>query len=344
MHSTPPKSILIFRLSALGDAVMMLPLLNALRCAYPNATITWVTTKAVHDLLHGLPGVNFLLIEKPTNLFGWYRTLKKLRQHKYDLLIAAQAAFRANVFYPFLRSTRKLGFSGARAKDLHQLFVPEGVPFSPVHLVDAYLGFAEYLGLKKLPPVWNFPLTAADLKAARSLLAPATGSWLAINPMASSKERTWSLLRYVELINRLSDLYSVNVVLLGAPTSQEVAFCEAIVKKTKHPCLMLTGRLSLKVTAALLSLVDVLVAPDTGPVHIANSVGTPVVGLYAVASPAWCGPYASRKFVVNRYPDAVMKFLGKDPLTTPWGLRVHHSGAMSLISVDDVLKKIKDIL
>ena len=87
--------------------------------------------------------------------------------------------------------------------------------------------------------------------------------------------------------------------------------------------------------AALLSQADVLIAPDTGPVHIARAMNTPVIGLYAVASPALSGPYKAQEFIVNRYPEAVHKFLGKDPEQVPWNTRVHHPGAMALIQTED---------
>jgi heptosyltransferase I len=87
--------------------------------------------------------------------------------------------------------------------------------------------------------------------------------------------------------------------------------------------------------------VDILIAPDTGSVHIARAMDTPVIGLYAVASPGLSGPYQRMDYCVNRYPQAVETFLGKDDEHLPWNTRVHHADAMSLIEVTDVMQQLE---
>jgi heptosyltransferase I len=106
----------------------------------------------------------------------------------------------------------------------------------------------------------------------------------------------------------------------------------------------LSGKTTPKQLAALLSLVDVLIAPDTGSVHIARAMNTPVIGLYVVASLKLTGPYQRLEYCVDRYPQAVQKFLGKNPDELPWNTRVHHPDAMSLITVDDVMQHLEKVL
>jgi heptosyltransferase I len=91
----------------------------------------------------------------------------------------------------------------------------------------------------------------------------------------------------------------------------------------------------------LLSQVDILIAPDTGSVHLARAMDTPVIGLYAVASPALAGPYQQMEYCVDRYPQAVEKFLGKDSKQLPWNTRVHDANAMALIEVADVMQQLE---
>ena len=106
----------------------------------------------------------------------------------------------------------------------------------------------------------------------------------------------------------------------------------------------LCGKTTPKQLAALLSLVDVLIAPDTGAVHIARSMNTPVIGLYAVASPKLSGPYQQLDYCVDAYPQAVQKFLGKSFAQLAWNTRVHETKAMDLIEVAEVIEKLNAVL
>ncbi|MDX1467034.1 MAG: glycosyltransferase family 9 protein, partial [Halomonas sp.] len=104
------------------------------------------------------------------------------------------------------------------------------------------------------------------------------------------------------------------------------------------------GETSLKGLLALIRDARAVIAPDSGPVHMANALGTPVVGLYATTNPDRAAPYGWRSFVVKRYPDAVRTYLHKDPETLPWGQRVRHPDAMSLIRAEDVIERLEALL
>ena len=140
--------------------------------------------------------------------------------------------------------------------------------------------------------------------------------------------------------------WDVNVVLTGGSSERQHNFGEEVLKRVgkRQRVLNLIGQTNPKQLAAVLAKVKVLVAPDTGPVHIATAVGTPVVGLYAVAPPELSGPYHSQHLVVNRFPEAVRTILGKDPERVPWKTRVKSSRAMALITVEDVFAKLEKAL
>ncbi|MDL4864850.1 glycosyltransferase family 9 protein, partial [Halomonas elongata] len=104
------------------------------------------------------------------------------------------------------------------------------------------------------------------------------------------------------------------------------------------------GESSLKGLLALIDEARVVIAPDSGPVHMANAMGTPTVGLFATTNPERAGPYLWRDHVVNRYPEAVRRHLHKDPDTLSWGQRVRHPDAMSLIRADDVIDRLETLL
>ena len=82
---------------------------------------------------------------------------------------------------------------------------------------------------------------------------------------------------------------------------------------------------------------DVVLTPDSGPMHMANAVGTPVIGLHAASNPQRSGPYSERRYCVDRYPDAAQRFLGKTVEQIPWGKKIEVDGVMDLITVDDVI-------
>lgn len=318
-------------------------LIRALQRAYPNLKITWITSRLAYSILEGLSGTQFIVIDKPHSLSSYLTVRQQVRGKSYDVLLAAQASLRANLIYPLIKAPRKIGFDRQRARDAHGMFVNERVGFAREHLMDGFMRFAKTLGVTDTSLVWDLPITEVQRDWAKEQLSIKSGPWLAVNPMASKSERNWLISRYVELIDRAAEQWKLNVVLTGGPGADEKAMSAAIADKTKTDCLVLTGKTNLKQMAALLAEADALVAPDTGPVHIATAMNTPVIGLYAVAPPELSGPYLSQSLVVNKYPDAVASILKENPETVAWGKRVHSPEAMALIAVDNVMEKLREV-
>ena len=344
MDTADLKQLALFRLSAVGDVVMMVPVIRALQRTYPNLSITWITSKLAYRILEGLSGTHFIVIDKPDSVSSFLKVRQQVQQQSYDVLLAAQASLRANLIYPLIKAPRKIGFDNKRARDAHGWFVNERVDFECEHLMDGFMRFAKALGVTDTSLEWNLPISEEQHNWATQQLAVKSGPWLAVNPMASKRERDWLVERYVEVIDKAAEKWSANVVLTGGPSAEEKAFSQAIADKTTTDCLVLTGKTNLKQMAALLGAVDVLVAPDTGPVHVATAMNTPVVGLYAVAPPALSGPYLSQHLVVNKYPEAVATVLHENPDTIAWGKRVHSPEAMKLITVEAVMQKLGEVL
>lgn len=342
--SQHPQRICLLRLSALGDVCLTVPLVRALQRAFPQASITWITTPAMLGLLDGLDGVEFVLTEKANHPFAYWRFYQRMKRRSFDVLLAAQASFRAHFFYPLIRAPRKIGFASDEARDSHGWFVNEHIPGGRDHLLDSFLKFALALGVERPAVEWRLPIGEADEKFARDRLSD--GSWLAVNPMASKPERTWLADRYAAVIDTAVARWNCNVVLTGGPGLRERAFAQEVLGlvRTAPRVLNLVGQTTPKQLAAVLARTKVLVAPDTGPVHIATAVGTPVVGLYAVAPPELSGPYHSPELVVNRFPEAVRAILGRDPQQVRWKTRVKSPRAMQLITIEDVLAKLQAVL
>jgi heptosyltransferase I len=337
------QRICLVRLSALGDVCLTVPLVRALQRAFPEARITWVTTRGMLGLLEGLEGVEFVLTEKGNHPFAYWKFYRQMKRRSFDVLLAAQASFRAHFLYPLIRAPRKIGFAKSEARDSHGWFVNEHVPGGRDHLLDSFMKFARALGVEDLAIEWRLPVREADMAFAQNRLPG--DHWMAVNPMASKPERTWLPESYAALIRACLGRWKHNVVLTGGTNKAEQLLGEALAAPfPRGRVANLVGQTTPKQLAAVLARAKVLVAPDTGPVHIATAVGTPVVGLYAVAPPELSGPYHSQHLVVNRFPDAVRTLLGKEPRSVPWKTRVKSGRAMTLITVDDVLAKLESVL
>ena len=330
-------NIAIVRFSALGDVTLVVPAVRALQRSFPDATITWITSPLSYSLLQGLEGVRFEVFEKPRSLADYRAFYRAYRQRSFDVVLAMQANLRINLLYPALHAPIKIGFDRTRAREGQWLFCNRAIPFANSHLLDSFLSFAEQLGAAPAPVTWDLPIGEAEKSWAQEQLKHLPRPLIAIHPVASKMERTWLFERYAEVMQTAAQKWRAGLVLTGGNAPSEKDFCSRLASGAPSGALNLCGQTTPKRLTALLGQVDVLLAPDTGPVHLATAMQTPVVGLYAVAPPGLSGPYASQEFIVNCYPDAVRKYLGKDPQSVPWNTRVHNAQAMALIQTGDVL-------
>ncbi|WP_396588098.1 glycosyltransferase family 9 protein [Bermanella sp. R86510] len=345
MQTTPPQHIAFFRLSALGDVVLAIPMIRAIQAAWPNCKITWITSSAVFPLLEGLPGVEFLVIPKPRKIKDYLSLRTLFKQYDFDVLIAAQASFRTNLIYPHINAKRKIGFDNGRAKDLHSWFVKEQIPPRDEHLAQGFMGFARYLGLDVPNKAdYDFYLYTSDETQAWAKAQRKKPKMLAINAAASKAERTWKAEHYARVIDQAIERWDCQVVLTGGPAQNELDLASEVESLCQHSVDNLVGKTKHKQIVALLGEADVLIAPDTGPVHIAVAMGTPVIGLYAVARSGLSGPFQEPSYTIDKYPQAVEKYLGKPFAEAKWHERVHHADAMDLITEAEVIEQISNTL
>ncbi|KTC85159.1 glycosyltransferase family 9 protein [Legionella brunensis] len=319
---------------------MLVPLIRTLQANLPDASITWVISRPAYDLVEGMDGVEFIVINKPNSLADYWRFKKQLKGRSFDVLLAVQASFRANLLYPLIRASRKIGFDYQRAKDGHKWFINETIPAGEEHNLEGFLKFAQMLGLKKQVLRWDLPITEADYEWARTHL-PSQGPILLVNPAASKPERSWTVERYVAVIKEAQQRWQAQVVLTGGPGVFDRELADAISKQVN--CTDLVGKTKPKQLLAVISQAHALLCPDTGPSHMASAVGTPVVALHAVTNYQISGPYTFKHLVVDCYPEAVATLLKKET-DDVWGTKVHGEEAMKLIQVDAVLAKLATIM
>jgi len=334
----------IVRFSALGDVAMVMAAVQALHRAWPTATLTWITSPLGYALLNGMPGVNFVVLDKPRNWADYLAFYRMFRQRRFDAVLAMQASLRINLLYPALRAPIKIGFDRARARDGQWLFCNRRIPFRDEHLLDSFLAFVTALTGAPAVAAWNLPLTASEHAWAGQRLAALPRPLVALHPFSSKAERNWPAPRYAKLIELTVKFFDCGIVITGGAAPDETALCTRLAQIAPGHTLNLCGQTSPKQLVAVLARAAVLVAPDTAAVHLARAVETPVVGLYAVASARLTGPYQRTEYCVDHHADAVRELLGKDAGALPWNTRAHHPDAMALIEVEEVMEQLGRVL
>jgi heptosyltransferase I len=336
-HADPPRSICLLRLSALGDVTHVLPLVHTLQRAWPGVALTWIIGKGEQRLLDGLPGVEFVVYDKKTGREGMAALRDTLAGHRFDALLLMQLALRANVLSRAIKAQRRIGYDRARSRELHGWFVNERIPADTGrHVLDVLGAFARPLGLRQDRVEWNLPVPADARDWARAQWPEDGRPTLVVSPCSSHALRNWPAERNAAVAAH-AVAQGWRVVLCGGRSALERETADAIIAGAGVPLLDLVGKDTLKQLPALLERADLVMTPDSGPTHIANAMGTKVLGLHAATDPARSGPYSDRRYCVDRYDDAARRFLGRPASTLRWGTRIERDGVMDLVTVDDAI-------
>ncbi len=339
-----PASLCLLRLSALGDVSHLLPVVRTLQAVWPTTRLSWIIGRSELGLVGDIPGIEFLVLDKRAGWRGYQALRHQLAGRRFDLLLHLQPALRASLASLLVRADRKLGFDRPRAKDGQWLFTNARIDGNPrVHVVDGFFAFLERLGIHERRLDWSIPIPAAAHAFAQAQL-PATPPLLAISPCASKPYRNWPAERYAAVADAAIERHGMAVVLTGGPSALERHYADAITRTMRQRPIDLVGATDLKQLLALLSRCRLLIAPDSGPAHLATAVGTPVIGLYAATNPDRAGPYLSRHLTVNAYPEALAAAYGRPVEAMPWGSRVRTPGTMERIGVDAVLARLAQAL
>lgn len=335
--STIPQSLCLLRLSALGDVTHVVPLVRTLQRHWPQARLHWVIDKGGFKLLEGLEGVTFHTYDKKTGLAGMRALRAELPAEGFDALLQMQVALRANLLSAFIRARRRIGYDRSRSKDLHGLVINERIPDRPgIHVLDAIGSFCEPLGLKQTGVTWDLPVPADAHVWARAQWPTDAMRTLVISPCSSHERRNWYADRYAAVADHAA-AQGWRIVLCGGRSDLERRTADAIIGAMRAPALDLVGKDTLKQLPALLARADLVMTPDSGPMHIANAMGTAVLGLHAASNPLRSGPYSSVRYCVDRYDDAARRYRGKPASALKWGAKIEHDGVMALITVDDAI-------
>jgi len=333
------------RLSAIGDTCHVVPLLRTLQRAWPQARFTWLIGRAEARLMVPLlPEVEFITVDKRAGLAGLRALRREFAGRRFDLLLHLQLSLRASAVAAVVPARRKLGFDRARARELQWLFTDTKIaPREREHVLDSFHGFAEACGVTDRVLAWDLPLPA-DARAYAEALVPDGTRALVISACSSHTLRNWLPERYAAVAAHAVRHHGLKVILAGGPGPVERAMADAIVAACPEPIVDQVGKDTLPQMLALLARAQALLAPDTGPAHMATMVGTPVVGLYACTNPARSGPYLSRQWCVDAFPRAAAGFRRSTPDALPWATKIEEPGVMALIGVEETCNRLDALL
>ncbi|KGY07468.1 glycosyltransferase family 9 protein [Vibrio sinaloensis] len=342
LFNTAPKSVCFLRLSAIGDTCHAVAAIQALQKHWPDTQVTWVIGKIEARLLDGLENVELVVFDKKAGLKGMQSVWKQLKGREFDALIHMQLALRASLLTLGIKAKYKVGFNFKRAKEAQWLFTNQKISdTSSAHVLDSFFAFTEFLGVPNTKPHWQLPIAESDINFAKQTLAGKPT--VVISPAASKDERNWLTSRYAELADWIID-QGYQVALCGSPSEREIKLGQAISGHMNHTPLNLIGQTSLKQLTAVLAQAQVVIAPDSGPAHIATTQGTPVIGLYGHSNPKRTGPYNDLDSVVSVYEHYIQEQQGNPADQLAWSTRVKGDHVMQSITLDMVQSKLKPLL
>lgn len=325
-------NILIVKLSAIGDVVHTLPSLSALRKLYPQARITWVIEEAASDLIRNHPYLDQMIISrrKPwledikKGRFGVLKEIrqfiKELRSCHYDLVIDFHGLFKSSLIVLLARAPRKLGFDSMQ--ELSGLFVNEKIPEDMgKHAVARYLDFIRYLDPESLVLRDSFeagviesfiPVGDEEEKKIMDLvkLHGLEGrEFVAVNPVAFWETKLWQERKFAQLCDLIVDSFRVSIVFTGTG-KEDLGPIQAMMR---NPAVNMAGETSLRELACLYRKAAALITTDSGPMHIAAAMGTPVVALFGPTDPARTGPCGKNHRVIRKDLSCSPCFLKRCP-------------------------------
>lgn len=342
-----PKSILIIKLSAIGDVVHTLPFLEVLRKNFPEARLDWVVEEESSQIIEGHKGIDNIIVSRRKS---WQKRLvkgrgrsaafkeiiqflKQLRAREYELVIDLQGLFKSAILAGLSKGKRKIGPHWGREGS--QLFLTERPFFvdADEHAVDKYLKVAEYLGCEKDSWKGHIPIRESDKRSIDKVFhnkGIEDQSLVAINPFAKWKTKLWEPEKFAALADRLQKELACHVVFTGS--RQDRVEIDAIMDILEKKAINLAGKTTLKELAYLYSKSQLLVSTDTGPMHIAAAMGCPVVALFGPTAPWRTGPYGKNHRVIRDEIECSPCFNKK----------CDHVSCMRNITVDRVFEKVKE--
>jgi heptosyltransferase I len=321
-------------MSAVGDAVHTLPVVNAIKRHAPATRLTWVLQPGPATLVRGHPAVDEIVeFDRSKGLAAFTDIRAKLRDRPFDLVIGLQVYFKAGLVTSFAKAPIKLGFDRARARDFNWLFTNRRIPaHEPQHVQDQYFEFLSELGISPDPVTWNLGPWEQERAWQRDFFAKLDRPAASIVVGTSKPEKDWLPERWAEVVDALHSDFGIRAILVGGKSERELRAAAIIESRATHKPVNALGS-GLRNLVSILDGSALVLSPDTGPLHMAVALDRPVVSLIGYMNPKRVGPYRKfRDLLIDAYGDP-----GEDYRVT----MDKRAGRMERISVRDVLDKVQ---
>ncbi len=328
-----PDNICIVMMSAVGDAVHVLPVINALKRVNPRSRITWVLQPGPAALVRGHRSVDDIIVfDRARGMRAFADVRAELAKRRFDLVINLQVYFKAGLVTALTNAPVKMGFDRSRARDLNWLFTNRKIPASPVqHVQDQYFEFLAALGVSPEPVEWDLGPWPQEREWQRRFKSSIDRPIASIVVGTSKPEKDWIPERWAEVADALHEQFGMQVVLVGAKSERELAAQRIVIDRARHKPRSELGS-GLRNLVSILDASALVLSPDTGPLHMAVALDRPVISLMGYTNPKRTGPYRRFKdLIVDAYGDP-----GKDyPISME-----NRPGRMKLIETHHVLEKV----
>ncbi|HLJ11645.1 MAG TPA: lipopolysaccharide heptosyltransferase II [Planctomycetaceae bacterium] len=291
------RRICLIKPSALGDVVQMLPLLGMLRQRFPTATVSWVIRRDFAELVTGHPDLTEIIpFHRKGSWNEFVNLLATLRRRRFDLVCDLQGLFRTAVMTVATGANTRIGLESSRegASLAYNCVVSDSSHSVPAHI--RYWRLAEALGMADHPRLAVVPTTLAERLWLVERLSSLARPILAIHHSAGWETKRWPVDKFAEIARR----FEGSVIIVGSAADRALAdrLIDAMQTRTQ-PAINLAGQTTLKQLAALLGAVDLVVSNDSGPMHLAAALGTPVVGIFTCTSPNLSGPEGTKHELIS---------------------------------------------
>jgi lipopolysaccharide heptosyltransferase I len=308
------KNILIIKPSALGDIVLALPALTALRKSFPDARISWLIRPEFAPILENHPHLSEIIcFDRKLFVQCWYNLaafrslvefIKYLRNNHFDAVFDFQGLFRTGLFARLTGCKKRFGMAGAR--ELAHIFYTDKIlqDKTCIHLVDYFLKIVGAAGVSDTRGEFILPQSCQAADSVKRLLTEhriGADNYAVIVPGAARENKRWPVEQFAQVADKIASQFALSVVAVGS--SAELGCAEGLQHAANAPIANLVGKTNLGELVELLRQARLVVSNDTGPGHIAAALGVPMVMIFGPTNPARVCPYNRPECVVAVEPD-----------------------------------------
>jgi heptosyltransferase-1 len=296
------KNILIIKPSSLGDIVLALPALSALRRNFPRARISWLVKPDFTAILEDNPDLDEIILfdrkllgkvlYSPKAFAALISLIGRLRRSRFDAVFDFQGLFRTASLALLSGCPRRIGM--AKPRERVHLFYTDKVapPTGSIHVVDHYLEMVKCAGVTDVEVRFTLPVGPEAEKKVADLLNSHNvnrENYAVLVPSSAHPDKCWPREKFAALADMIAERFGMSIVTTG--TISEKPICDEVRKMAKTAVVNLAGQTNIRELAAVLRSAKLVICNDTGPGHIAAALGIPMVMLFGRTNPARVAPY-----------------------------------------------------